>query len=202
MSVRLWTAQLDRPLADGEVTRLLAWLPSQRRERLLRMNDPKKREAPLCAWGLLRWAVREIYGLEQLPEIEWTPLGKPYFPAYPHIYFNMSHTDGAVLVALADVPVGVDIEKIRPISQRMLRWNEAAASEEFFSTWARKEAQAKCSGRGVAEFLNSEPTLRAEERYEPIETFPGYAAGAAYCGDAQVIETQKLIWSRDLCPDV
>ena len=50
----------------------------------------------------------------------YTPHGKPYFPEHPDVHFNLSHTAGAVLVGLSDRPVGVDIEHIRPVSQRTM----------------------------------------------------------------------------------
>lgn len=199
MPVKLWAARLDRTLTEEECTRLMALLPSQRRERLVRMKDMEQRREPLCAYWLLLTALRQEFGWEHLPEIARTPAGKPYFPAYPDIHFNMSHTDGAVLIGLGDVPVGVDIERIHPVSARMLeRAGQGIAPEAFFKYWVRQEARAKCGGSGIAAFLHGEPPLAPEEHYEPLDLFPGYAAGVACCGTAEVVKIQKLLWSRDV----
>ncbi|MBR4329872.1 MAG: hypothetical protein IKP71_08450, partial [Candidatus Riflebacteria bacterium] len=41
--------------------------------------------------------------------IETTPSGKPYLKDYPNLFFNISHTDSLILIALAYSPVGVDV---------------------------------------------------------------------------------------------
>ena len=117
MSIELWAARLERPLTERETAAMLRLLPAGRRERLLRIRQPEKRREPLCAYLLLRLALREACGWRDLPEIRLTSLGKPWFPEFPEVHFNLSHTGGAVLAALSDRPVGVDIERIRPVSQ-------------------------------------------------------------------------------------
>ena len=111
MAVKLWAVRLDRALTQQEEERLMRALPEERRERLLRMRDRQKRREPLCAYWILRAALKKQYPqLKELPEMEYGPLGKPRFAKWPEIHFNLSHTDGAVLVGLSDEPIGVDIE--------------------------------------------------------------------------------------------
>ena len=100
---------------------MMAILPPERRERLLRLRQEERRREPLCAYFILQQALEEQYGWRELPEIALTNRGKPYFPQHPEVQFNLSHTAGAVLVGLADEPLGVDIEHIRPVSQRAMR---------------------------------------------------------------------------------
>lgn len=96
---------------------MLPLLPPERQERLLRIKQSEKRREPLCAYLILRHALWEQYRWRELPPIRLTSLGKPYFPDFPEVHFNLSHTTGAVLVALSGEPVGVDIEHIRPVSE-------------------------------------------------------------------------------------
>ncbi len=65
------------------------------------------------------------------PLIARTDLGKPYFPEWPGVHFSISHTAAAAMVGLSDRPVGVDIERIRPVSRRLLREVEPLGGEIF-----------------------------------------------------------------------
>ena len=143
MSIELWAARLERPLTERETTAMLRLLPEARRERLLRIKQPEKRREPLCAYLILRHALWEQYRWQELPEIRLSSFGKPYFPEHPDVHFNLSHTAGAVLVGLSDRPVGVDIEHIRPVSQRtMRRLADVGTERAFFQSWVRREARA------------------------------------------------------------
>ena len=183
MSIDLWAARLERPLTEREAAAMLALLPPERRQRLERLRQPEKRREPLCAYLLLRLALREAFGWRDLPPIALSAMGKPYFPASPEVHFNLSHTAGAVLVALSDRPVGADIERIRPVSQRaMRRLADVATERAFFESWVRREARAKRGGAGVGTMLSAEEPLQPGEQFYLLDTFPGYVAGAATRG--------------------
>ena len=180
MSIELWAVRLERPLTAEEAETMTALLPPERRERLLRVRQEERRTEPLCAYFILRQALEEQYGWRELPKIALTNRGKPYFPEHPEVQFNLSHTAGAVLVGLSDEPLGVDIEHIRPVSQRaMRRLADVDTREDFFRSWVRREARAKRSGAGVGTIMRSESPLLPGEFYYELDTFPGYAAGLA-----------------------
>lgn len=184
MTVDVWAARLERPLEEQEMDALLAIMPVGRRKRLEDVQRKDLWREPLCAYALLRWALRERYGWQTLSEIETTEQGKPWFPRNPEIHFNISHTDGAVLVGVADCPVGVDIEKLRPVSQRTMTQVAGTSSERaFFQTWVRREARTKRSGSGIGAMLRSEPPMEQGESYWELNLFPGYLAGAAVCSN-------------------
>ena len=152
MSIELWAARLERPLTERETEAMLPLLPPERQERLLRIKQSEKRREPLCAYLILRHALWDQYRWRELPPIRLTSLGKPYFPDFPEVHFNLSHTTGAVLVALSGEPVGVDIEHIRPVSERaMRRLADVTTERAFFQSWVRREARAKRSGAGVGD---------------------------------------------------
>ena len=183
MAVNLWAVRLERPLTDRETAAMLAVLPPDRRERLLRIKREEKRREPLCAYWILRLALREQYHWRELPEIRVSSQGKPYFPEFSTVQFNISHTDGAALVGIGDHPMGVDIEKIRPVSRpAMERVGDGTTEEAFFRSWVRREARTKCSGWGIGAMLRQEPPLEPGECCRELEIFPGYAACAASRG--------------------
>lgn len=171
---------MERPLTDAEREAILPLLPPARRERLLRTEDPGKQRGVLCAYLILCLALRQKCGWKELPEIALSQLGKPYFPGHPNVHFNISHTSGAVLVGISDQELGVDIERIRPVGQRMMvRLAHVSTEEAFFQSWVRREARAKRSGSGIGTIMRSESPLQPGEFYYELDTFPGYAAGLA-----------------------
>lgn len=179
MSTTLWLARLPRPLTEEEAARLLARMPPDRRARL--GAAPEARREPLCAYGLLALALRRREGWRDLPEIALGERGKPYFPTRPGLHFSLSHTEGAVLAALSDRPVGADIQRVRPVSpEAMRRIAGTEDPEAFFRCWVRREARSKRTGQGMASMLRAEPPMGPEERYQAVEAFPGYAAGVSY----------------------
>lgn len=179
VDVGLWAARMERPLTEREESAMLRLLPDSRRQRLLRVQKPEKRIEVLCAYTMLHLALRDRYGWRQIPEMTLSSMGKPYFPEHPEVHFNISHTGGAVLVGTSHEPVGVDIERIRPVSERAMQRIAGVASEEaFFQSWVRREALAKRAGAGIGTLMG-EASLRDGERFLFVDTFEGYVAGVA-----------------------
>ena len=116
---------------------------------------------PVDGRDAARLALRTILSrLTPLPlEFAVTKSGKPYLAAAPHLKFNLSHTRGVALVAVAlDVEVGVDVELIRPVPERdaiierFFPPSESAPchdDREFFRRWTRVEAVLKAQGVGL-----------------------------------------------------
>lgn len=115
------------------------------------------------AYRLLSLAAKREWGLDALPEIVREPGGKPFFPSRPDICFNLSHSHGAVVCALHDKPVGVDVEKLRPAPKRLAAGME---DEAFFRLWTAKEATVKRRGLGIGALvqpLEPDPLCRCVE---------------------------------------
>ena len=107
---------------------------------------------------LLAYALSHGYQLSPPPALARTPLGKPYFPQYPHLHINWSHSGSLVLCALSDSPVGVDVEWVRPRAATLPRY--ALTPEEydafqhqggdwsaFYGLWTKKEAWGAGGGK-------------------------------------------------------
>jgi 4'-phosphopantetheinyl transferase len=180
MAIDLWAAQLERPLTEREETVLLGLLPPERRERLLRVKRRDQWREVLCTYAILRQALWEQYCWRDFPKLELSSFGKPYFPEHPTVHFNVSHTHGAVLVGLSDEPVGVDIERIRPVSARsMRRIADVATEKAFFQSWVRREARAKRGGTGVGTMMEADTPLQIGEHFYFLDAFDGFVAGVA-----------------------
>jgi len=84
-----------------------------------------------------------------LPKIEKTPNGKPYFPERQDIHFSLSHARTHALCALSPYPVGADIESPRSISPRALKFFCTAEEARLFEPldlWVLKESYIKLIG--------------------------------------------------------
>ena len=177
VNIHLYAIRLDRPLHEDEVAALMRILPPERRERLSQLSRPELGHEPLCAYAALQAALYDLYGWRTLPEMSYNRYGKPEFPAYPEVCFNLSHTRGAVLVGVHDHPLGVDIEKVRPVSERTMRRIAGVMTErEFFEGWVRRESRSKWSGAGLAAIREADaPAMRGEQFWFP-QVFDGYVA--------------------------
>ena len=177
MQIQLISIRLERPFTDTEVERLLRLVPPERRQRLAHLKDPMVGHEPICAYAALWLGLNALYGWRELPALTYNKYGKPEFAEHPEVQFNLSHTRGAVLVGIHDRPIGVDIERIRPVSERtMQRLAGAVTEREFFESWTRRESRAKWSGAGLAAMKREASPTMLGERFEYIETFPGYVA--------------------------
>ncbi len=92
------------------------------------------------------------------------PHGKPMVEHPRGVEVNLSHSGGRVLAAAGSVPLGVDMEAVRPLDWRAIArrflpardhdWLAAFPIEErrraFFQLWTWKEAVAKALGVGIA----------------------------------------------------
>ena len=166
----------------------MAQLPEERRARLLPVKNEEIRREVLCAYGLLHLLLQQRYGREELPECQMGRRGKPAFCEEGLPQFNLSHTQGAVLLGLSESPLGVDIQYMRPVSARVKdRLREAGKMEAgYYRDWARYEAWVKRLGAAVDPHFADADTLDAVE----LETFPGFSA--AYSGEGPLVDLHLL----------
>lgn len=89
--------------------------------------------------------------------------GKPRVEHPRGIEVNLTHSDGWLLAAAASVPVGIDMEAVRPVDWHLIArrflssadrdWLAAYPVEDrqraFFHLWTWKEAVAKAVGAGL-----------------------------------------------------
>ena len=174
MEIQLFAAELERPLTDEEADSLLRLMPKERRARA---RNAKARQEPLLAYALLSEAARQLWGWASLPRLGYGKNGKPFFPAHPEAQFSISHTRRAVLVGLHDEPLGVDIERLRPVSERVMRRVADTTSQQaFFAYWVRREARSKRDGTGIVSLREPETVPPDGERVIPLDIFPDCAA--------------------------
>ena len=189
MDIQLYMLAPVRPLSDGEANALLARLPDALRERLAGQKGGK-RDASLCAYEMLRRAMQDHFGWEALPEVAFGAHGKPYFPSCSDAFFSLSHSRGAVLLAVHDHSIGADIERLRPVSEQMRARFQASDDVSFWQLWVQRESRCKRRGISAVSMRNGEMPVVPNERVFVFSPFPDSLAGI--CTDSNA-ETDKLI---------
>ena len=159
-------AELD----EQQTNKLILALPDWRREAALKYKHLAGRRESATAYLLLLEALKQQYGVNQPPHYVIGTHGKPSLLEYPHIHFNTSHCHTAVICAVCNTPIGVDIERRRCIKDSLINhtMNEEEKERikksndremEFLRLWTAKEAVVKLSGEGIRDNIRDILTL-------------------------------------------
>jgi len=130
----------------------------------------------------------DIYGDDA--DIKNSPSGKPYINGTDseYKYFNISHSHNYAVCAFSDIEVGIDIEKIRPISQRIIdRCLNGCSQEDAIRNWTRRESFGKMTGNGFND-VRYDKVIHTFHEYTDIE---GYLI--TVCAAAADVEFPKNI---------
>jgi len=188
-----WSSELASPAVDEirvccvplehpplPITDLFGCLAADERNRAERYLVVKPRHQFIATRGILRLLLGNILGIapEKVP-IGYTGVGKPILLGISSaLHFNVTHTDGLGLIALASHVIGVDVEKIRPIANpegliaRFFSPAEQATyllldplkrRAGFFRGWTCKEALIKAAGLSVAYLDEFDVELNPDE---------------------------------------
>lgn len=132
----------------------------------------KRRAEHEAGLSLLACALEERYGISgeesRFLRLRKGSHGKPYLAEKPRIHFNISHSGCLAACAVGDAALGIDVERIRPLSdglaKRVLSSEELEqlakeASERrqemFYRFWTLKESYLKARGWGLSVPLSS-----------------------------------------------
>lgn len=146
--------------SDESYLKHLNSLPTWRREKALQYKKLDDRKRSVLAFVLLQRALREEYGVTEVPEFVCNEFGKPSLPKLP-IYFSLSHCKDTVACAVSDHNIGIDVENIVLYNSDMVRrvctaveFEMLDQSEdkdlEFIKLWTIKEAISKYEGIGLS----------------------------------------------------
>ena len=179
----LWTSLED---FDGRYDHLLAELPAEEQKRATRFRIDAARHRFVLARTVLRRHLSKSLGTNpKTLAFSTGGRGKPHLASSdiddpPH--FNLSHSGDVVVLVVASVDVGVDVESLREIpnagrmagrffsrgEQSMINdLDEATRNRAFLRIWTQKEAYLKATGLGVGMALRTvetEPDPHASPR--------------------------------------
>lgn len=185
--IEIWLVDLEKSaealeMLEGGARRLAA----DEYDRINAINDPRERRHRLATYIALRIVLERIAGpgVRGLP-YKRRPGGKPRLDL-DGAEFSLSHVDGLALIGVSSaLPLGVDLERMRPVKMAARRLVEISAigaglsdkplpalgtERTFLQAWTRLEAFAKARGRGIAQTL-AEVGVRgsAKRLFSPAE---------------------------------
>lgn len=163
--IRVYRADLSRLPAEDSVS----MLDGAERQRASRISHREARQEFAKTRALLRLVLSQHTGwpAASLAFVDGD-CGKPALLRPHRVHFNVSHSGGMALIAVAPAEVGIDIERIggdidyaavaqsvfSPAEIGVIRGaTEIGKRDAFFSIWARKEAYLKATGRGFSSNL-------------------------------------------------
>lgn len=152
------------PLSEAQI---LAVLNNEERERYQRFLRPEPKKVFGHARYLLKTLISGRTGLDALDlAFRFNDKGKPYLPDSCGLFFNLSHCNSAIAIALSDIEVGVDVEMLNHrgdpwrnpadfLNPAIAAQLESCAPELqqacFYRYWTALEAFTKSRGKSIFE---------------------------------------------------
>jgi 4'-phosphopantetheinyl transferase len=157
---------LNDHIEDLNLEQALNAVSSQRREQALRFRQERDRKLSVAAYLLLCEALREEFGISELPQLNYGPNGKPFISDHPTIHFNLSHCDEAAVCVVSNQPVGVDVESIRRYDPALCSATMNSEEQHFIAQapepavafirlWTMKESLLKLTGKGLKDDISN-----------------------------------------------
>ncbi|MBQ9765328.1 MAG: 4'-phosphopantetheinyl transferase superfamily protein [Lachnospiraceae bacterium] len=160
---------------------------------------------------LLRYALKKEYDIElDKCTILKNKQGKPYLEDYPDVHYNISHCATMVVCTLGETPVGIDVEKKRPLKEslwrKVLTENEldklmACAEEErnieFLKYWTLKEAYGKALGVGLL-YDYSKTDINSIEGYRFHQMMIGEDIIVSVCREQSEAYEEEIIFVENI----
>ena len=146
-------------------------LSPSRMEHIDRLHRQADKNRSLAGEILVQKLLREQYAISTAV-IHRNNSGQPYLTGCD-LHISISHCDALVACAISENPVGIDIERIRPINPQLCQricteaelaylqpgnLEDPAILRRFFEIWTAKEAYFKKCGTGITN-LKSVNTL-------------------------------------------
>lgn len=192
-AVHVWRVGLESPQAmDFDGADLLSSDETQRAAAF--HFDVDRRHYVACRAALRILLGKYVGGAPGELAFSYNDYGKPEMAARPSLHFNVSHSSGWALIAIAKRHrVGVDLERVRPLDnidglardcfspRELATFSELAKSEKlpgFFNAWTRKEAFIKACGEGLSRPLKDFDVSLSPEQPPRLQQIRGDSAAA------------------------
>jgi 4'-phosphopantetheinyl transferase len=215
-AVHLWYVLSDAVTDPALLERYAAMMAPEERARHDRFAFQKDRHQFLVTRGTIRTLIGCALGVDPAACVfAADAYGRPALrhPAGAPLAFNISHTRGLVVCALAREPeIGVDVEDVqRPVGHDVARrffsaseadaldrLPEPARTTRFYDYWTLKEAYIKARGLGLSLPLDGftmlidgggPPAIRFSPRIDDDPTtwqFARFSPARRYCGAVAV----------------
>ncbi|WP_338700515.1 hypothetical protein V2W30_26995 [Streptomyces sp. Q6] len=164
VGITVWTVPIAAASAAADFDEAYAVLDATERERFARLRRTGDRMRYLAVHHVFRLLLGAALGAAPA-EVAFRRYcarcgeeghGKPvpYLPGGATLSASLSHSAAYALIALsdtADVPVGVDVERVRPeMDWSRIPCVEGGRTTHGFEQWTRAEALVKAAGTGLS----------------------------------------------------
>jgi len=173
----IWTLYDINNLTQKEYVQWYRMMSADKKARVNQFFTENDRKRSVAADHLARQLIAEWFKIDPFNlRFFANDHGKPFVEDLP-IHFSISHSGKFVFCAVSDLPIGADIEIIRPvdfnIAKRFCTEDELnyiqSDPNRFFELWTAKEACAKLDGRGLAA-INEFSFFEIKPRLHTIQT--------------------------------
>ena len=159
--ISLYFMEIDDSADPSFLQKLLPLISPEKQQRISSMRYEADKKLSVYAETLVR--VRACSALSvrnQDIQMAVNAFGKPYICNAPSFHFNISHTRSALVAAIGDEPLGVDIEKMNKadpdVAGKVFTSAEYAyvfsdddsKDIRFNEIWTKKESYIKWTGEG------------------------------------------------------
>ena len=153
-------------ITEEEKQYYISLLEDEKKEKVLRFPERKCTQS-IFANMIAKTELSKILG-KDISEVSFTynEFGKPFLKNCDDLFFNISHSGEYIVVVTDNKPVGIDIEKIKPLNEHMIS-RVCSESErdflkksedidrDFTKLWTLKESMIKAKGRGITDGLKN-----------------------------------------------
>lgn len=162
---KIFIYKRERFLNKIESDKLRSLLTLEEKNKINRFKNRMDAENFLIARVMRRKLIASLIGIAPKKLIFGTnKYGRPFlkFPRIKNFDFNLSHSEDYIVLAIADCPIGIDIEKIKPLdikiaidyfTEQELKYLDSypvKRLERFHELWVLKESFIKAIGRGLS----------------------------------------------------
>ena len=156
----------EAALSKNQFASLLPYVSSKKRARVERFRFFRDARNTLLGDLLARHEICRFTGrCNSDLQFSANEYGKPIVTNCPGLHYSISHTGFLVACVIADKPVGIDIELVKPVDMNIARRFFVAdelsyvldtdSTRRFFEVWTKKESRIKWEGKGLAKPLTS-----------------------------------------------
>lgn len=156
---------------------ILQQVPQEVARKAMNYFHPNDTQRHLIGELLARHALFHITGHRHTSVFITGDKGKPHPEGYNGTHFNVSHSGNWVTVAISDVQVGVDVERMRKVpegvayrffseSEKLMldkAENDFEKAHIFFTLWTLKESFLKAIGKGLTKSLGTFSIIHHED---------------------------------------
>lgn len=148
-----------RDINDGELNLAFDEFPQLIKSKINAKTHLISKKQSIVGYNLLKNGVKKLFN-RGIEHIYFSENGKPLLS---FCYFSISHSENAVVCAISDLPVGVDIQKIMdiPVREQYPIFSQEESDfvnqipnlqqKRFFEIFTKKEALVKLCGNKLSE---------------------------------------------------